>query len=181
MDSSSSFSTSGQSLSSNTSSPFDNMSTGINGTASLTMPSHFRLAETALTKEINVTPFFTSTTESSSPASKPSTEVLTAYYASLRGLNVLAISALEGQIKKDAFMNLDRVFERLRLGYNKHRELIVKDFESNRALVNKTSTSAKEKSPSSSTINTSDPSTMQPDVQSGEPQSANSRKNEFVL
>ncbi|KAH9824353.1 hypothetical protein DFH28DRAFT_945311 [Melampsora americana] len=63
------------------------------------------------------------------PIVKPSTQALTTYYAALRGLNLSAVSALERVNNSDAFENLDQVLEKLRIAYNKQREIITKNFE----------------------------------------------------
>lgn len=127
--------------------------------------------------------FSTSVSGSANPASKTSTEILTTYYASLRGLNISALSALEGVIKTDAFVNLDQVLDRLRLSYNKHHKSIVKEFEANRVtLANNSSTFSNPTAPTISAFPPANQKVLQGESsQSGATQSKNTCECGFTL
>ncbi|KAG0151936.1 hypothetical protein CROQUDRAFT_719547 [Cronartium quercuum f. sp. fusiforme G11] len=148
--SSSPFSFGSNPTSNDTSSPFGNMSTFATTTtgslfgntissspfgaktADKSNPSPlFGTPQTTSSSTNNTSSFFTAGTSSSTSLAKPSTQALTTFYASLRGLNLSVVSALERVIKNDGFTNLDPVFDRLKVSYNKQRELIVKEFEAN--------------------------------------------------
>ncbi|MBW0493746.1 hypothetical protein O181_033461 [Austropuccinia psidii MF-1] len=63
-----------------------------------------------------------------------SSEAMTTYYASLRGLNLSVAQALEGLMEKDPFVNLSSTFDCLKTNYLKHREEIVKELRQSQAI-----------------------------------------------
>jgi len=103
----------------------------------------------------------------SNSAESYSTQALTTYYASLRGLNLCALKAFDGLIKKDAFMDLSSAFDQVKKKYNEHRQEIEAELErSQPSATGQTKTSTTDQPNTSETDKTNKSATSEAHVQS---------------
>ncbi|KNZ56578.1 hypothetical protein VP01_2372g4 [Puccinia sorghi] len=103
----------------------------------------------------------------SNSAESYSTQALTTYYASLRGLNLCVLKAFDGLITKDAFMDLSSAFDHVKKTYAQHHQEIEAELErSQPSAIGKTKTSTTDQPNTSATDKTNKSATSEALVQS---------------